>query len=351
MQLRINKIKKKIKDLECDAYIVLNHNDIRYFSNLVSSNIALLITKDNSYVFSDSRYKFVIESQNIFEPVCVNKTLITCVKEKITELGLKNILIDPTHISYSDYMLLLDGVNLVNHTGITKELRIIKDKDEINNILKAQKIAEKAFSEVLTEIQIGDTTKKIAALLDFKMNLYGSEEPAFSTIVVNEEESSNCHGVPGENKIKKGDLLLFDFGATVNGYRSDMSRTIAIGEISDEKKKIYNIVLNAHKMAADVLKPGMKCREIDAIARDYIASFGYGEDFLHSLGHGVGLDIHENPTLSMRSEEILKEGMIITVEPGIYIKNQFGIRIEDTYIITEHGYKSIAETEKNIIII
>jgi len=351
MRLRLNKIKEIIKEMNCDSYIVLDNNDIRYFSGLVSSNIALLITLNNSYVFSDARYKFVIEGQNIFEPICVSKPIIECLKEKVIEIELKNTLIDPMHINYKNYTLLSESVNLVNKSDITKKLRIIKDEAELDNIIKAQHIAEKAFNEVIKTIKYGDTTKQIAALLDYKMNLYGSEESSFPTIVVNEEESANCHGVPSNKKISKGDLLLFDFGATYNGYRSDMTRTVAISEISDEKKKIYDIVYNAHIFAAKELKPGIMCKDIDAVARNYISKCGYGEYFMHSLGHGVGLDVHEHPSLNTKCEEVLREGMVVTVEPGVYLKNKFGIRIEDTYILTKNGCKSIANIEKSIIII
>lgn len=351
MKSRINKIKEYIREQGCDSYIVMDNSDIRYFSGLVSSNIVLLITLKKDYVFSDGRYKFVIERQDLFEPCCVTKPVLYEVAEKINELNLKKTLIDPEHINHKRYKELEKSVNLFDKSGITKDLRIIKDKNEIKNIIRAQKIAEKAFVETLRFIKEGITTKEIAAFLDYKMSVYGSEEPAFSTIVVNEEESADCHGVPSEKKIKKGDLILFDFGATYNGYRSDMTRTVAFSEISEEKKKIYDIVLNAHLKAKEELKPGATCNYIDGIARKYIEDAGFGEEFLHSLGHGVGLDIHEYPTLNTKCEDVLKEGMVVTIEPGIYIKNKFGIRIEDTYVITEDGCKSIAETEKSIIIL
>ncbi len=351
MKSRINKIKEYIRENGCDSYIVTDISDIRYFSGLVSSNIVLLITLKEDYVFSDGRYKFLIENQKLFHPVCIKKPILTEVCEKIKELNLKKTLIDPEHINHKLYEELKKDVNLCDKSSITKDLRIIKDEKEINNIVKAEKIAEKAFLETLKIIKEGMTTKEIAAFLDYKMSVYGSEEPAFSTIVVNEEESANCHGVPSEKKINKGDLILFDFGATYNGYRSDMTRTVAFSEISEEKKKIYDIVLNAHLKARDELKPGVTCKYIDSVARKYIEESGYGEDFLHSLGHGVGLDIHEYPTLNLKCEDILKEGMVVTIEPGIYIKNKFGIRIEDTYIITKDGCKSVAGIQKSIIIL
>ncbi len=344
-------IKEILLKNDCDGYIVTNDSDIRYFSGLKSSNILLLITNNKSYVLSDGRYKYLIERQKIFEPICVTKSIIESVCDLSKELNLKKIMIDPEYINHKNYKILSDKLNLVDFTDITKELRITKTEEEIENIKKAQEISEKAFLYVLKNIKAGDTSKEIASLLDYKMNEFGSEEPAFSTIVVNEEESADCHGVPSKKKICNGDLILFDFGATYNGYRSDMTRTVAFGEVSKEKKKIYDIVYNAHILAAKSLKPGIKCMEIDKIARDYIGSFSYNDYFIHSLGHGVGLDIHEFPTLSTKSEDVLKEGMVVTVEPGLYFKNKFGIRIEDTYIITKNGAESIAKIDKKLIII
>lgn len=351
MDKRLFKLKEILLKNDCDGYIVTNNSDIRYFSGLKSSNILLLITNDKSYVLSDARYKYMIERQNNFKPVCVTKSIIESVSDLVNELNLKKIMIDPEYINHKNYSLLSKKMNLFDCSDITKELRIIKNADEINNIKKAQEISEKAFLYVLKNIKAGDTTSKIASLLDYKMREFGSEEPAFSTIVVNEEESADCHGVPSDKKIKNGDLILFDFGATYNGYRSDMTRTVAFGEIDEQKKKIYDIVYNAHILSSKALKPGMKCMEIDKIARDYIDSFSYKDLFLHSLGHGVGLDIHEYPTLSSKSEDVLKEGMVVTVEPGIYINNKYGIRIEDTYIITKNGAESIAKIDKKLIII
>lgn len=351
MDKRLFKIKEIIKNNDCDSFIVTNKSDIRYLSGLVSSNILLLITLDKSYVLSDSRYKYMIERQNIFEPVCVNKSIIISVSQLVKDLKLKKTIVDPNYINYKDYKILSDNLFLVDKENITNDLRIIKDQSEINNIIQAQNIAEKAFNDVLNTIKIGNTTKEIAAYLDYRMNMYGSEEPAFASIVINEEESADCHGIPSNKTINVGDFILFDFGATYNGYRCDITRTICVGNPSDEKKELYNIVLNAHLIAAKELKPGIKCKNIDKLARDYLTSAGYGDLFLHSLGHGVGIDIHEQPTLNTKCETVLKEGMVVTIEPGIYIKNKYGIRIEDTYIVTKTGCKSISNINKSLIII
>lgn len=351
MNKRILKIKEYMKKQSVDCYIVYSASDVRYFSNLVSSNIMLLITNDKSYVFSDARYKFVIENQKLFEPVCIDKPILKCVCEKIEELSLKTVLADPTHFNYKDFSYLMEKFNVKCVEGITKELRIVKEKEEKENIIKAQRIAEKAYEEVLKDVKVGVTTMEIASKLDYLMKKYGSSEVAFDTIVVSGGNSANCHGVPDDTKIGRGDALLFDFGATYNGYRSDMTRTVFVEEIKEEYKKLYKIVLDAHFKAAGFLKPGIPAKEVDMVVREHFEKCGYLDNYLHSLGHGVGIDIHEYPTLSYKSEEILKEGMVVTIEPGLYFKNKFGIRIEDTYIITKNGCESIAKTDKSIIIV
>lgn len=351
--MRLAKIKKILEEKKADAYIVLNYADIRYFSDVISSNIALVITREKDYILSDARYKFVIERQNKFVPVVIKKALLSAVADILKEHGLKKVLLDDSHITFADFKK-FEGeseCDFVFEREITKPLRIIKTKEEIENIKKAQKIAEKALSEVLENIKEGMSSKEIAAKLDYKMALYGSEDPAFETIVATGADSADCHAVPNGNKVKKGDFILFDFGATVNGYRSDMTRTVAFGEIDEEKKKIYDIVLKAHLDAMNGVKPGVECSQIDKIARDIIKNNGYEKDFLHSLGHGVGIDIHEEPRLSEKSTDVLESGMVVTVEPGIYLGNKFGVRIEDTVIITENGYESVADFPKNLIIL
>ena len=161
--------------------------------------------------------------------------------------------------------------------------------------------------------------------------------------------SADCHGVPDSTKIKKDDFLLFDYGATVNGYRSDMTRTVVYGRADEFMKNIYNTVLEAHYEAAGKIKDGIKASDVDMAARNHIEKNGYGEQFLHSTGHGVGLDIHEYPSVSSKSDVILKKNMLVTIEPGIYIGNRFGVRIEDTYIVEEECGKSVAVMEKSLI--
>ena len=351
MNNSIEKIREIMSLKNCDGVIINNAGDVRYLSGLKSSNIAILITPDNAFVLSDGRYKFLIERQSVFIPICITKGIYESLADLINEQRLKCVMIDPSEISHKNYRMLSEKINLVDYEKITEKLRIIKKDEEIHNIITAQKIADKAFNDILKLINPGMSTKEIAALLDYKMAVYGSEEPAFSTITVNEDESADCHGVPSDKKVNNGDLILFDFGATYNGYRSDITRTIALGSITEEKKRIYDLVLKAHTEAVRILKPGILCSTVDEAARKCFREQGLEEYFIHSLGHGVGIDIHEAPTLNKKSDVILEKNMIVTVEPGLYFKDKFGVRIEDTYLITENGCKSLTNIEKKLIII
>lgn len=339
-----------LKEHNADGYIVLNKSDVRYFSGLVSSNIALLVTAGESYVFSDGRYKYHIESQDVYTPVVCSGSAVTAAAEKIKELGLEKILIDPESISYAVFLSCFAEIRdkLVTATGITNQIRAVKKQYETESVIKAQKISENSLREIFPLINEDVTTSEIAAKLDYAMRLKGSEEASFDTIVLTGAGSADCHGVPDSTKIKKDEFLLFDFGATVNGYRSDMTRTVVYGKADDFMKNIYSTVLDAHIKAAERIKAGVKASDVDAAARNYISEKGYKEAFLHSTGHGVGLDIHEYPSISFKSNTILEKNMLITIEPGIYIKNRFGVRIEDIYIVDDECGISIASMEKNL---
>lgn len=350
MEERLKKLRSLLHEKE--AYLILNPADVRYFSGMKSSNIALLVTKKRQLVFSDARYLHLIQSQQLFEPVVLQKSLIAGVCETAGQLEFQRLIVEPDDILHSDYLTLqeLTDKEIVPGNRLTKSLRMVKTPKELEAIQRAQEIAEKAYEEVLNEVRPGNTSKRIAAKLDYLMNLYGSEEPAFETIVVSGEDTINCHGVPNDRPIETGDFVLFDFGATWGGYRSDMTRTVGVGTLDERKIHLYQTVLQAHQLAMEAVKPGMEASSLDKIARDHIEKAGYCE-FLHSLGHGVGLDIHESPSLSARSMEVLKAGMAITIEPGIYVKGLGGVRIEDTVAVTEKGCRSFANTEKKLIIL
>ena len=220
--------------------------------------------------------------------------------------------------------------------------------DEIKKIKEAQRLADEAFAYIVDYVKPGVTEKEIAVKLEQKLLELGSEGRAFDFIVVSGERTAIPHGKPTEREIKDGDFVTIDFGAKVDGYSSDMTRTLAIGKIDDEKREVYNIVLNAQKKAIDNIKPGITGGKIDEIAREHITEYGYGKFFTHSLGHGVGLDIHELPRLFKGSNDVLQVGSIVTVEPGIYMPGKFGIRIEDMILITENKIENLTGFTKDI---
>lgn len=343
-----------LKEHNADGFVVLKPTDVRFFSGITSSNIGLLITCGEGFVFSDGRYKYRIEAQDKFTPVVLEgKTLHEGIAEKIKELGLSHVIIEPAELSLASYRKFYMEIEdkLIFTDNITQNIRAVKKTEEISDIRKAQKIAEESLTEILPIVKEGITTAEIAAKLELSMKIKGSEEPAFSTIVLTGAGCADCHGVPDGSKVKKGDFVLFDFGATFNGMRSDMTRTFAVEEADGFMQKLYGTVLEAHIKAAEKIKAEIRAKEVDLAARAVIESCGYGKEFLHSTGHGVGYDIHEFPAVSSKSEAILKENMIITVEPGIYIKDKLGIRIEDMYIVGENEGFSMAEMTKKLIIL
>ncbi|MBQ1946859.1 MAG: aminopeptidase P family protein [Clostridia bacterium] len=230
-------------------------------------------------------------------------------------------------------------------------LRVVKDEEEIKAIQHACGITCQAFEYICGYIKPGMTERQVQLALDYKMRELGAQGNAFSTIIASGENGSLPHAVPGERVIQQGDLVTMDYGAKVNGYCSDMTRTVAVGEPSEKLREIYNIVLHAQEEAEKALAPGKNCADMDKVARDIIAAAGYGECFGHSLGHGVGIDIHEEPRLSSRSTDVLAPGHIVTVEPGIYVPGLGGVRIENTCVITEDGYKALCSASKELRIL
>jgi Xaa-Pro aminopeptidase len=228
-------------------------------------------------------------------------------------------------------------------------MRTVKDEGELECIQKAQSIAEAAFDRILKFIKAGVTEREIALELNRLMFEYGAEDLSFDTIVLSGANTSMPHGVPSDKKVESGEFVLMDFGAVYNGYHSDMTRTVCVGEPDEEMKKVYDIVLNAQNKAIEAAKAGIIGSDLDKTARDIIEWEGYGSCFGHSLGHGVGLEIHEKPNASPNYKLPLSEGAVVTVEPGIYIAGRFGVRIEDFVILTENGCKNLTKSAKSLI--
>lgn len=336
-----------------DGVLVISEVNRRYFTSFPSSDGILLATRKGSVFLTDSRY--IEEAMDVVK--CCEVAELKKVSEQLPELcgrfGVKTLMVESDRLTVSElkaYRKMLKGVLLttVGTDRLIDELRSIKSEYELQSIVKAQRIAEKAYEHILGFIKEGVTEKEIALELDFFMLKNGAEAISFETIAISGANTSKPHGVPTDKKVRSGDFITMDYGAVVNGYHSDMTRTIAVGEVSSEQVKVYETVLEAQLRALATLKEGIKGSEADAAARDYIKEKGYGDFFRHSTGHGVGLEIHEKPNLSPKNDKKLQSGNIVTIEPGIYIPGKFGVRIEDMAIITKSNCENLTKISKKL---
>lgn len=357
MEHRIKSLQKHISSDE--AFLITSDVNRFYFTGFSSSAGSVFVTKNNAYLIVDFRYGEAAQKKVKTCKVIVFKRLFDTIKEICAEEKIKTINIECENVSvaeannfqreFNKFGVSLSKTSLLD--ALIHNLRLIKSKDEITMIKKAQHITEKAYNEVLNYVKPGVTEREIALELEYLMRKKGADGVSFDLITISGKNTSLPHGVPGDNVIKNGDFFLSDIGATYNGYHSDMTRTVAVGYATDEMQDIYNIVLNAQLKALDEVKAGVKASHIDETARNIIEKYGYGDCFGHSTGHGVGLDIHEQPTVYKTNETILSKGMIITVEPGIYIPNKFGVRIEDMMSVTTNGCDNFAKIDKSLIIL
>ncbi|MBR6552287.1 MAG: aminopeptidase P family protein [Clostridia bacterium] len=352
----INKFNSILKT-DCDAVIITSPENRRYFTGFNSSAGYLIITKKEAVFFTDSRYIEAATSKITTCKSLLLKRNDDTIVPYLKELNIKNIYLETERLTVAELYSLKKSFGFCNVEAkeevdeVINNLRAIKTDYEVECIKKAQKIAEDAFSHILTLIKEGVTEKEIALELDFYMLSHGAEAVSFETIAVSGKNSSMPHGVPSDKKIEKGDFITMDFGAMYNGYHSDMTRTVIVGEPSEKQKEVYETVLKAQKASLAVLKNGVTGFDADKVGRDIIDAKGYKENFGHGTGHGVGVEIHESPNLSPFSKATLQKGNVVTVEPGIYIPNEFGVRIEDMALITEDGFINLTNCEKELIIL
>ena len=336
--------------------IIQNPVNRFYLSGFRSSAGMIVLTENKAVLLVDFRYfeKAKKTVQNM-EVVLANNFFANA-KEMLETENIKKILPETDFINLDSFERMkkaFEGMEVSNDNFLSQtisSLRQIKSAEETKCIKKSQGITDNAFAHILNFIKAGVTEREIALELEFFMRKTGSEGVAFDTIAVSGKNSSLPHGVPTEKPLENGDFLTMDFGAVYNGYCSDMTRTVAVGYVTDEQQKVYDTVLKAQLSALKEIGPNKVCKEIDKIARDIINA-EYEGCFGHGLGHSVGLEIHENPALNTRDETLLKAGVIMTVEPGIYIPDKFGVRIEDMVLITDTSYENLTKSPKELIII
>ena len=349
---RLDRARAKLAKTDYDALYVTSEVNQRYMTDFAFTDGTVLITHEKSYVITDFRYIEAAKANVVGDYEIVTNRSGDFLLELCRKNHVKTLAFEEDSMSYARYKSLsakLSGVTLCGVGGFVEELRLYKEPAEVEKIVAAQRIAERAFSELVPEIKRGMLETEIAAELEYKMRKLGAEDKSFDTIAVSGSASALPHGVPRRRPIENG-FFTFDFGAVVGGYHSDMTRTIVIGKADDEMKRLYNTVLEAQLAAETVITEGYRNCDADTTARDIIENAGYHGCFGHSLGHGVGLEIHESPRLSQNTGDMtLAAGQIVTVEPGIYIEGKYGCRIEDMMLITEGGARILTDCPKELI--
>ncbi|MGX7024148.1 M24 family metallopeptidase [Vagococcus hydrophili] len=351
---RVDNLRKEMIKEDISSFLITSSYNLRYLTGFTGTTGVALITLDDAFFITDFRYTEQAEKQCTGYKVVQNfGPIFDVVADLVEEKELTTLAFEEATVSFKEYVQLemIMEADLIPVSGMIEELREIKDEDEVKIIEKACAIADKAFSHILTYIKPGMTEIQVANELDFYMRSLGASGVSFETIVASGLRSAMPHGVASAKVIEQGDFITIDFGCYYEGYVSDMTRTISLGEPSEKLKEIYQIVKEAQQKVLDVAKPGMTGAELDAVARDYITSKGYGEAFGHSTGHGIGLEIHEGPNVSKMAEKSFVAGNVITNEPGIYLPGIGGVRIEDDMLVTENGIKRLTHSEKELIIL
>lgn len=348
--------KKKVLDIlsenYADALIILDDSTRYWATGFRSSAGIAIISQKETALFLDGRYteKAYAEKLNATVYPCENG-LYTEACNYALENGFTSILVDENRLTLGEYnqlSSLLKGIKLKHKKGILSDIISVKTESEISLIKEAVRITDECFLHVLNFIKEGTTESDVAAEINYFFNKNGCE-CAFETIAVSGVKSSMPHGSPESIELTKNSFLTMDFGAKYKGYCADLTRTVVLGEADEEMRKVYETVLEANKRGIEASKQGQMCKNVDFAARDYITAKGYGSYFSHSTGHSLGVEIHESPSVSRVSENILEAGNVITIEPGIYIPNKYGVRIEDTVLITPMGAEVLSKSPKHLI--
>ena len=353
MNERVGRLRNAMQKDELDAVLLTSTHAIRYLSGFAGDDATLIVTGNRVTLLVDSRYtvQAQAESQSRIAEITHSNYLDT-MKALLGDEQCQSVGFEDESMSVAARVGFNSlGLNFIPYSAACDRLRLIKSSDEVDKMQRAQQIADRAFAELLDKIRPGMSEKRVAAELIYLCGKLSSGGAAFPPIVASGPNGAMCHATPSDRQLQQGDLVVLDFGCTVDGYCSDMTRTIAIGKPGDEARRVYDIVLEAQRRALDALRPGISGRELDGVAREYITAQGCGEHFGHGLGHGFGLLIHEAPTANKNAQEPLEAGMTVTVEPGIYLPGRFGVRIEDCCVLTETGHTNLASTPKELIIL
>lgn len=351
----IKQIAAKLPEYGLDAMLITSEPGEFYAVGFHGEGVAL-ITAQESWYYTDSRYIEAANEQVQADHVSMpekGRNYCATVEALIQEHGLKVVGFEEDYMTVASYKRWSEGLSaeMKGASALLESLRGSKDDEEVESMKAAQAIAEKALEETLKSLKPGVTEKEIAALLEYNMIRFGAEKKSFDTIIASGPNSSKPHAVPGDRKVQEGDFVTIDFGCVVNGYCSDTTRTVAVGEPTEEMRKVYDIVLQAQLAGIAAARAGVSGKEIDAASRKVIEDAGYGPYFTHSFGHSLGLEIHESPNASPSDATIMPKGAVISAEPGIYMPGKFGVRIEDVLFLNQAGCEVITASPKELMVL
>jgi Xaa-Pro aminopeptidase len=351
---RIKKVQEHIKKENLDGLIITRLISIRYLCGFSGSSGLLIVRPNSANFITDFRYKEQSKKEVKGAKVIISKADSIAELKELKQLHGKNLRYgyESDYLTCRDMQRILSGLGnvlLLPTIDAVEQFSMVKDNSEIAMIQKAAEITDLAFERMLGYIGPGIKESEVRAELEYQLMSLGSEKPAFDTIVASGYRSALPHGVASDKKIQKGDFVTLDFGAQYNGYVSDLTRTVVVGKATSRQKKIYDIVLKAQLLAINKVKDGVEGKMVDKIARDYIKKFGFDKYFGHGLGHGIGVYVHSKPSLGPRSQDILRRGNVVTIEPGIYLPGWGGVRIEDDVVVTTTGCRVLTKAPKKML--
>lgn len=351
----LKELQKKLDSVGLEALLVTHPINRRYVTQFTGTSGVALITGSEAFLITDFRYITQAEEQApAFTVVRHGDSIWQTVASLCAERKVKTLGFEAEHVTFSEYEQLnaqVEKISLRPTKGIVEALRIVKRDKELKIMEQAARIVDRTYEHICSVIRPGMTEREVALELEMTMRKLGASSSSFDIIVASGKRSALPHGTASDKVIEPGDFVTMDFGALYGGYCSDITRTVVIGEATDRQRELYGIVLKAQTETVKRLKPGMSGKAADAIARDIIKQSGYGDYFGHGTGHGLGMEVHEAPRLSPRGETVLKPGMVVTVEPGIYIPDFGGVRIEDDVLITDDGCRRLTHSRKELVII
>jgi Xaa-Pro aminopeptidase len=351
---RISSARGYLERRGVDALVFLNLSNIRYLAGFTGSDGVLVLGRDSGRFLTDSRYVTQAAAEVTVFETSQYRIKLEGICSELKSMGARKVGFEAEHTTVAQLNAIaeaLPGVELKPIGAELDDLRIVKDDEEVGLLARCAEIASRALLDVLAKIRPGAVEREVALTLEFAMREAGADDKSFDFIVASGPRGALPHGKASDRKIGTGELVTLDFGAVYKGYHSDETVTVAVGRPDDRQREIYSIVKDAHDLALEAVRPGISFRELDSKARSHIDNKGYGSYFGHGLGHGVGLDVHERPAVSPRSDGVVEEGMVFTIEPGIYIPGWGGVRIEDTLLVTADGYRLLTSVPKELMIL